>query len=133
MPPPACSGLLVIWGCEGVGDALVGGAGLAVDAVGVDLEQDGDAVPGAAGDFGGRDPGVQPQGHGGVAQVVGAAGEGGGVLRGGERGGAGGLPDGAVGALLDGAVAGGAEEPPVGAGAGPLGGGAQERDGVGGE
>jgi len=29
--------------------ALVGGVGLPVDAVGVDLEQDGDAVPGAAG------------------------------------------------------------------------------------
>jgi hypothetical protein len=29
---------------EGVVDALVGGGGLAVDAVGVDLEQDGDAV-----------------------------------------------------------------------------------------
>jgi hypothetical protein len=38
---------------EGVADALVGGAGLAVDAVGVDLEQDGDAVASAAGDFGG--------------------------------------------------------------------------------
>ncbi len=34
---------------EGVADALVGGVGHAVDAVGVDLEQDGDAVPGAAG------------------------------------------------------------------------------------
>jgi len=31
---------------EGVGDALVGGVSLAVDAVGVDLEQAGDAVPG---------------------------------------------------------------------------------------
>jgi hypothetical protein len=38
---------------EGVGDALVGGVGLPVDAVRVDLQQDGDAVPGAAGDFGG--------------------------------------------------------------------------------
>jgi hypothetical protein len=33
---------------QGVADALVGGAGLAVDAVGVDLEQDGDTVAGAA-------------------------------------------------------------------------------------
>jgi hypothetical protein len=41
---------------EGVADALVGGAGLAVDAVGVDLEQDGDAVAGAPGDFGGGAP-----------------------------------------------------------------------------
>ena len=45
---------------EGVGDALVGGVGLAVDAVGVDLQQDCDAVPGAAGDLGRRDPGVEP-------------------------------------------------------------------------
>ena len=36
---------------EGGGDPLVGGIGLTVDAVGVDLEQDGDAVPGAAGDL----------------------------------------------------------------------------------
>ena len=43
--------------------------GLAVDAVGVDLEQDHDAVPGAAGDLGGRHPGVQPQGCGSVAQA----------------------------------------------------------------
>jgi hypothetical protein len=41
---------------ESIADALVGGAGLAVDAVGVDLEQDGDAVAGAAGDFGLRAP-----------------------------------------------------------------------------
>lgn len=32
-----------------VGDAFVDGIGLAVDAVDVDLEQDGDTVPGAAG------------------------------------------------------------------------------------
>lgn len=44
-------------------------SGLAVDAVGVDLEQDGDAVAGAAGDLGGGDPGVDPQGHGSVAEV----------------------------------------------------------------
>lgn len=30
---------------EGVADALVGGGGLAVDAVGVDLEREGDAHP----------------------------------------------------------------------------------------
>lgn len=57
---------------EGVVDALVGGGGLAVDAVGVDLQQDGDAV---AGDLGGGHPGVQPQRDGDVAQVVGAAGQ----------------------------------------------------------
>jgi hypothetical protein len=41
---------LGLGGAEGVGDALVGGVGLPVDAVGVDLQQDGDAVPGPAGD-----------------------------------------------------------------------------------
>jgi hypothetical protein len=34
--------------------------GLPVDAVGVDLEQDCDAVPGTAGDFGGGHAGVEP-------------------------------------------------------------------------
>src|SRR6185437_13111584 len=48
---------LGVLGAEGVSDALVRGIGLAVDAVGVDLEQDGDAVPGAAGDLGGGHPG----------------------------------------------------------------------------
>jgi hypothetical protein len=48
-------------GAEGVGDALVGGVSLPVDAVGVDLQQDGDAVPGAAGDLGRGHTGVQPQ------------------------------------------------------------------------
>jgi hypothetical protein len=60
---------------EGFGNALVGGGGLSVDAVGVDLEQDRDAVPGAAGDLGRGHPGVQPQRDAGVAQVVRAAGE----------------------------------------------------------
>jgi hypothetical protein len=45
---------------EGVDDALVGGISLTVNAVGVDLEQDRDAMPGAAGDLGGGYPGVQP-------------------------------------------------------------------------
>src|SRR5208337_3892958 len=40
---------LVVAGAEGLGDALVGGIRLPVDAVRVDLEQDRDAVPGAAG------------------------------------------------------------------------------------
>ena len=40
-----------VLGAEGIGDALVGGTVLAVDAVGVDLEQHRDAVPGAAGDY----------------------------------------------------------------------------------
>jgi hypothetical protein len=54
------AGVLVCLGsAEGVGDALVGGVGLAVDAVRVDLEQDRDAVPGAVSDLGRRNPGVE--------------------------------------------------------------------------
>ena len=41
---------LGVLGAEGVGDALVGGVGLIVDAVRVDLQQDRDAVPGLTGD-----------------------------------------------------------------------------------
>jgi hypothetical protein len=73
-PVPAVSGMsavllppvLGVLAAEGVGDALVGGVGLPVDAVGVDLEQDDDAVPGPAGDLGGGHAGVQRQGHAGV-------------------------------------------------------------------
>jgi hypothetical protein len=62
---------------EGAADGLVDSVVLAVDAVGVDLEQDGDAVPSAPSGLGCRDIGVEPQRDGGVAQVVGAPGEGG--------------------------------------------------------
>src|ERR1022692_1887095 len=103
------SGTGIVRVVEGAVDAGVGGVGLAVDAVGVDLEQDGDAVPGAAGDLGGGHPGIEPHGDGGVAEVVGAAGERGGLLGGGEHGGPGGVPDRAVRAVLEGAAAGGAE------------------------
>jgi hypothetical protein len=65
-PPGSCS---VSGGAEGVGDALVGGLSLPVDAVRVDLQQDGDAVPGAAGDLGRGHPRVQQQRHRSVAQV----------------------------------------------------------------
>ena len=43
---------LGVAGAEGLGDPLVGGILLPVDAVRVDLEQDRDALPGAAGDLG---------------------------------------------------------------------------------
>jgi len=43
---------LCVLDAEGVGDALVGCVGLPVDAVGVDLQQDRDAVPSPAGDLG---------------------------------------------------------------------------------
>jgi hypothetical protein len=52
---------LGVLGAEGVGDALVGGISPPVDAVGVDLQQGRDAMPGTAGDLGRRNPGVQPQ------------------------------------------------------------------------
>ena len=62
--------LLGVLDAKGDGDALVGRGGLAVDAVGVDLEQDGDAVPGATDDLSGGHPGVQPQRDGGVPQII---------------------------------------------------------------
>jgi hypothetical protein len=37
---------------------VLGSGPLAVDAVGVDLERDGDTVPGTTGNLGGRDAGV---------------------------------------------------------------------------
>ena len=52
---------LGLGGVDSVGDAAVGGIGLPVDAVGVDLQQDRDAVPGPAGDLSRGHPGVQPQ------------------------------------------------------------------------
>jgi hypothetical protein len=52
---------LGVLAAEGVGDALVRGISLAVDAVRVDLQQDRDAVPGPAGDLGRGHPGVEPQ------------------------------------------------------------------------
>ena len=51
---------------QGVGDAFVGDIGLAVDAVGIDLEQDDDTVSGAAGGPGGGHTRVQGQVHDGV-------------------------------------------------------------------
>src|SRR5690242_17204708 len=45
---PAAGFRLGVPGAEGVGDALVGGIRLPVDAVRVDLEQDRNAVPGPA-------------------------------------------------------------------------------------
>jgi hypothetical protein len=67
------TGMHALLGTESIGDPLVGGIRVPIDAVGVDLQQDRDAAPGAAGDLGGRHPGVQPQRHRRVPQVVGAA------------------------------------------------------------
>jgi hypothetical protein len=47
---PVINGLVSV--IEGVGDAIVGGVSLAVDAVGIGLAQNRDAVPGAPGDLG---------------------------------------------------------------------------------
>jgi hypothetical protein len=54
----------------------VGGLLAVVEALGVDAEQDFDAVSCSLGDALRRDSGGQPQGHGRVAQVVGASGQG---------------------------------------------------------
>ena len=104
---------LGVLGAEGVGDALVGGIGLPVDAVGVDLQQDRDAVPGPAGDLGRGHPGVQPQRHRRVPQVVGAPAERRPVLGGGEGLLAGLGPDLVVGRVLEDPAPGGLEDPPV--------------------
>ena len=61
-------------GAESVLDLLVGDLFLAVDAVGVDGQGRGDYLPGPGAD-------VQPQGQGGVSQVIGAAGQPGGSIR----------------------------------------------------
>src|ERR1035438_2494841 len=57
---------------------------LAVDALGVDLEQDGDAVPGPLGDLGGRDSPVEPCRDAGVPEVVDALGQRGRIFAGGK-------------------------------------------------
>jgi hypothetical protein len=107
------SALLGVGDAERVGDALIGGVCLSVDAVRVDLEQHGYAVPDAAGDLGRGHPGVQPQRHRRMPQVIGAAAERRRVLRLGERGLAGLGPDRAVGRVLDDPAPGGLEDPPV--------------------
>jgi hypothetical protein len=66
---------LGVLGTEGLGDALVGGGRLAVGAVRVDLQQDRNPVPGASRDLGRGHPGVQPQRHRRVPQVIRAAAE----------------------------------------------------------
>ena len=47
---------------QGVFDAPLGYLVLAVDALGIDPEQHGNAVPGPLGDLGGRNPAVEPRG-----------------------------------------------------------------------
>ena len=113
-------------GAKGVGDALVGGISLPVDAVGVDLQQDGDAVPGPAGDLGGGHPGVQPQRHRRVPQVVGTPPQRRPVLGGGQGLLAGLGPDLVVAEVLQEAAPRCLEDPPVAGGAVLLDVGAQQ-------
>ena len=54
---------------EDAANLLVEQVVVAVDAMGVDGEQDRDAVPGPGGDLGRVSSGVQPQRQGGVPQV----------------------------------------------------------------
>jgi hypothetical protein len=100
---------------EDVADLLVEEVVLAVDAVAVDGEQDGDAVPGPGGDLGGVSAGVQPQRQGGVTQVVGAAGDPAGGEFGPEGEGTGGVPGTAVDRFAERPAAGSPEQPASGA------------------
>ena len=125
---PGTGSGLGLSGAEGVGDALVGGISLPIDAVGVDLQQDGDAVPGPAGDLSRGDPGVQPQRHRRVPQVIRAAAERRPVLRRGQGILAGLGPDLVVAGVLQDAAPGGLEDPPVRGGAVPPDVGAEQLD-----
>ena len=85
-------------------------------------------MPGAAGDLGGRHPGVEPQRDRCVPQVVGTPAQRRPVLGGGECRLPGLGPDLVVAGVLQDAAPGGLEDPPVGGGAVPLDVGAQQPD-----
>ena len=72
---------VVIASPEGVPDAAVVPVVGAVDAIGIDLEQDSDTVAEATCHLRGGYPSVEPEGGGGVPKVVGAADEWGSNLR----------------------------------------------------
>lgn len=55
---------------QGYIDALLGAVLLPGNALGVDPQQYGDAVPGPLGGLGGRHASVEPKRHAGVPQVV---------------------------------------------------------------
>src|SRR6266566_9344020 len=101
-------------------DAPFGLVLLAGYALGVDPQQDVDAVSGPVGDLRWCDAGVEPGGDGCVAQVVGAAGQQRCRFRAGEGGGAGLVEDGEVGAVGEDSAAGADEDPAAGAGPVPL-------------
>jgi hypothetical protein len=102
---------------EGAFDLPVGDVVLAVDAVGIDGKQHGDAVPSPPGDLGGCGPGIQPQGQGSVPQVVGAAGESGRGCHRPKGLGAGSVPGAAVAAFAEQAAASTAEQSAIRRGA----------------
>jgi hypothetical protein len=87
------------------------------EALGADAEEDGDTVAGPFGDLGGGNACVEPSGQAGVAEVVGAFGEGWGFLGGRESGLAGFLPDAAVDGVGGQTAAFAAEEASIGGGA----------------
>ena len=60
----------------GLFEATEGGLFRVGEAFGVDAEEDGDAVARPFGDLGGSDACVEPSGQAGVAEIVGAFGQG---------------------------------------------------------
>jgi hypothetical protein len=66
-----CHAMCLAPGVEGMLDLPAGDVVLAINAVGVDGQQHGDAVHGSLRDLGGGRAGVHPEGQGGVPQVVG--------------------------------------------------------------
>jgi hypothetical protein len=111
------SALRLVSGVEGMLDLPVGDVVLAVDAVGVNGQERGGAVPCSSRDLGGCGTGVQPERQCGAPQVIGAAGKSGGSRRGPEGLGAGGVPGAAVATFAERSTAGSAEQSAVGCGA----------------
>jgi len=109
--------LCLVSGVERMLNLPVGDVVLAVNAVGVNGQERGDAVPGSLRDLGGGGACVQPERQRGVPQVVGAAGKSGGSRCGLEDLCAGGVPGAAVTAFAERYAAGSAEQPVVGCGA----------------
>src|SRR5215831_17282758 len=90
---------------------------VAVDASGIDPQQDGDAMTGPPGDLGSGDARVEAEGDAAVPQIVGAACQRRCDLGSAERGAAGLLPDPAVDALAEYRVTAAVEQSPIRRGA----------------
>src|SRR5262249_42759752 len=108
--------VLTLAGHGGFLDPALGFVLLPRDALGVDAQQDVDAVSCPLGDLRGGHTSVQPGGNGRVPQVVGAPGEQGRPFLAGERRGAGLMEDLEVGPVLEDAAPGTGEDAPVRAG-----------------